>query len=266
MTKRSVPDWMSALPLDPSKLTLEELRVFKETYAWFQEPVEAPEVLQQFYGCFKFLTAYSALVYSEGRFAALNRCWDELTQVFLGEELFGDGIFIQSWMFCDFPIDGKDRTLLDECCDFLGESALAQRFQPFAAQLKKSRLGLHQEILSTKTDTKFRELVTGNVATTLRSVDVYEPGEVFLTRLVEYAGIVFQFGDPKCWPKEYRSELEDMVERKSFFFEGENENARYCRLMKLAGPYWFSCVTRQEEVDIFSPDHYRTYYDAKGEA
>ena len=29
--------------------------------------------------------------------------------------------------------------------------------------------------------------------------------------------------------------------------------------MKLAGPYWMSCVTKDEDVPILDPDHYLTY-------
>ncbi len=29
--------------------------------------------------------------------------------------------------------------------------------------------------------------------------------------------------------------------------------------MKLAGPYWMSCVTQNDAVPILAPDHYLTY-------
>jgi len=35
----------------------------------------------------------------------------------------------------------------------------------------------------------------------------------------------------------------------------------YPTFMKLAGPYWMSCVTKNEAVPIFPPDHYRSYLD-----
>lgn len=35
--------------------------------------------------------------------------------------------------------------------------------------------------------------------------------------------------------------------------------AQYESFMKLAGPYWMSCVTTNDEAPILPPDHYRTY-------
>jgi hypothetical protein len=29
--------------------------------------------------------------------------------------------------------------------------------------------------------------------------------------------------------------------------------------MKLAGPYWMSCVTKNDALPILAPDHYLTY-------
>lgn len=52
--------------------------------------------------------------------------------------------------------------------------------------------------------TKFRELFTGRVLSTIRSVPEYGKGEIFLTRIVEHNGELFQFGDPKCWPKNHQ--------------------------------------------------------------
>ena len=84
--------------------------------------------------------------------------------------------------------------------------------------MKKSRLGLYQEILSSKKTTKFRELITGNTINTFRSVEEYEKGEIFLTSLVEYEGQVYQFGDPKCWPKEFKSQIEGFAREKIALF------------------------------------------------
>jgi hypothetical protein len=34
---------------------------------------------------------------------------------------------------------------------------------------------------------------------------------------------------------------------------------QYEKFMKLAGPYWMSCVTKNEAVPILAPDHCLTY-------
>ncbi len=31
------------------------------------------------------------------------------------------------------------------------------------------------------------------------------------------------------------------------------------KFMKLAGPYWMSCVAKNDDLPILMPDHYRTY-------
>lgn len=34
--------------------------------------------------------------------------------------------------------------------------------------------------------------------------------------------------------------------------------------MKLAGPYWMSCVTSNDAIRILAPDHYLTYIGHRG--
>jgi hypothetical protein len=33
--------------------------------------------------------------------------------------------------------------------------------------------------------------------------------------------------------------------------------------MKIAGPYWMSCVTKNDAVPVLDPDRYRTYHDRR---
>jgi len=33
--------------------------------------------------------------------------------------------------------------------------------------------------------------------------------------------------------------------------------------MKLAGPYWMSCVVKDDSLPILDPDHYLTYPDPR---
>lgn len=46
-----------------------------------------------------------------------------------------------------------------------------------------------------------------------------------------------------------------------FFDEEETEEAQFEAFMKLAGPYWMSCVVPEDDEPILDPDHYLTYLD-----
>ena len=80
--------------------------------------------------------------------------------------------------------------------------------------------------------------------------------------MIEHRGEVFLFGDPRCWPPGMRRQLEDMVTGKMFDVCDEPADFLadpYPRFMKLAGPYWMSCVTKNEAIPILPPDHDRSY-------
>jgi hypothetical protein len=115
---------------------------------------------------------------------------------------------------------------------------------------------------------KFRELLTGRVISAFPSVQEYEKGEIFLIHTMTYGDQVFLFGHPKGFPKEAKNQIEDMVLNKLFFLDDEFADgatpvAQYEVFMKLAGPYWMSCVTPNEAMPILDPDHYRTYLDRR---
>jgi len=113
--------------------------------------------------------------------------------------------------------------------------------------------------MQTRKVSQFRELFTGRAISTVRSVEEYGRGEILLVRTIEYQGEVFLFGNPKGWPKETKKQLQSMVTNKLFYFTGATEVEMYTTFMKLAGPYWMSCVTKDEAVPILDPDHYQTY-------
>lgn len=69
----------------------------------------------------------------------------------------------------------------------------------------------------------------------------------------------FMFGNPKGFPQERKRQIEEMVRDKMCFFEPAPIPAAYETFMKLAGPYWMSCVTSDQDAPILDPDHYRTY-------
>ena len=259
MAKAKKP-WLERVPVDPGKLTLKELRTFKDADDLLLGEIEGPEGFRYFLRCFRFLTLYAMSVHVEKRNPAFSRCWDDLDKTFVRDPVFEDGVFVQAWAFCDFPCGPGERTILDGFEGFLAEKVPEHGFGLFIDQMRRSRLGLYQEVLSTKKTTKFRELITGQVVSTVRSVETYTKGEIFLTRLVEYDGEIFQFADPKCWPKEHKDVLEGVVSDKMrLYFDVGEDQQTYARFMKLAGPYWFSFVSSDHDLPIFVPDHYLTY-------
>jgi hypothetical protein len=260
MRKRQKPQWLRGLPIDPSQLTLDEARSFKEADRYLTEPIEGPKWWQYFMQCFRFLTAFALMTVAENRFPPLTACWNELEEDFMDDEIFDDGLFIQAWIFCDFPCASDDRTILDVFeAEFLQEPEKPY-FTVFIDQMRASRFGVYQEVLRSDTTMRFRELITGNTVNTVRSIQDYEPGEVFLTRLVEYRGDMYHFGDPKCWPKTYATHVENFAREKLLGFHGTTITEKYHNFMRLAGPYWMSCVTSREDVPILPPNHYLHYW------
>jgi hypothetical protein len=93
----SAPGWLKSLPVEPGRLTLEELRHLKDADDYLSEKIEGPECWQYFHRCFKFLFAFSVGLYAEKRFSALNRCWDDFRDSFLKDQDLNDGVFTESF-------------------------------------------------------------------------------------------------------------------------------------------------------------------------
>jgi hypothetical protein len=71
---------------------------------------------------------------------------------------------------------------------------------------------------------------------------------------------VFFFGNPKGFPRDRKEQIEDMVLDKLFTFgDPSDPGGQYEAFMKLAGPYWMSCVCSDPDAPILDPDHYKTY-------
>lgn len=260
------PAWHSILPggLDPSRFSLEELRSAKAAHAFLSERVDGPEGIAEYVRGYRFLLFFGIASIAEDKYAPLTRCWKDLERLFMSDPAFDDGVFVQSWILMDFPFGPKGETALDYFEDFLAGTDMAPQFQRFVDEARKSRLGLHQDVMRTKKVAKFRELLSGKVITAFPSIDEYGKGEILLTRMMSYRDQVFVFGNPKGFPKEARDQIEDMVLDKLFYFEDEPTiEAQYEKFMKLAGPYWMSCVTKNDSTPILGPDHYRTYLDRR---
>lgn len=254
----SRPDWIKKLPTGISNLSFEELRNFKEFDQYLTGSVNGPKGWTYFIKCFRSLTVFSLFSIYENHYPALTKCWNDLEKTFLNDDIFDDGVFVQSWIFCDFPCDDAGKTALDHFEIFVQGD---KHFTAFIQEMKRSRLGVYQEIMSSSKTTKFRELITGSVISAFRNVLEYEKGEIFLTRLVEYKGKTYQLVDPKCWPKQYKPNVEGFIDDKMNYFDGPSDKERYHKLMKLGGPYWMSCVTTDDSCPILPPDHYQKYYD-----
>ena len=96
------------------------------------------------------------------------------------------------------------------------------------------------------------------------SVEEYGKGEILLTHMMGHGDQVFVFDDPKGFPKETKKKIEDMVlDKLVYFFDAaETIPEQYEAFMRLAGPYWMSCVTKNHDAPILDPDHYLTYLRA----
>lgn len=262
--KKPTPDWLEALKrikIDPNKLKLKELKAFKDANRYLTGSIEGPKEWEYLLRCFRFLTAFALGAIYEKQFPPLTRCWEEISRLFIHDKIFDDGVFLESWVFCDFPFGPENETVLNYFEDFIEKSDVASNFQYFINLMKSSRFGLYQEILSNKKNIKLRELFTNKVINIVNSIHEFEKGEIFLTRLIEIGGKSFAFGDPKCWPKEYKTDLEDLIYNKMFYFQAPSIIEQYEQFMKHAGPYWMSCVVSNQECPILDPDRYLVYLD-----
>ncbi|MGA3124003.1 MAG: hypothetical protein ABSF69_24865 [Polyangiaceae bacterium] len=257
--------WLSILPggLDPAQFSLDELRSVREVHAFLSERIDGPQGIVEYIRGFRFLLFFGLACIAQDKYPPLTRCWKDLERLFMSDPAFDDGVFVQSWILMDFPFGPEGQTTLDYFEIFLKGAEVAPRFQRFVDEARKSRLGLHQDVMRTKKVAKFRELLSGNVISAFPSVEEYGKGEILLTRAMAYGNQVFLFGNPKGFPKETKTHLEDMVLNKLYFDDEATLEAQYEAFMKLAGPYWMSCVTKNDDTPILQPDHYRTYLDRR---
>lgn len=210
---------------------------------------------------------YGMCCIQESKYPALNRCYDELSGLFL-TDIFDNEWMVYTWMLCDFPVEeNSNQTVLDHFYAFLTnhENAIPNserdHLEGFYNAMSSSRLGLYEEILSTKKITKFREMFNGKVINTVRSVPDYESGELFIGRIVSYLGSSFLIHDPRCFPPEAKQAVQQMFKDKFFYLSNTmDDSIDYEAFMRLAGPYIMSVTNSDTQVPILSPDHYQIYY------
>jgi len=257
--KKQKPPWLQRIPVDPNKLSFDELRYFKDVDAFLSEPVYGPEGLVYFLRCFKLLTVFAMTCVAENRYPPLTRCWEDLEKFFIDKHAFQDVVFVQAWIFFDFPFGNDGETLLDFYEEYLKNEIKKDHFQCFVDQMRKSRMGLYQEILSSRKTIKFRELITEQTTTIARNDEAFEKGEIFLTRLVEFKGQILQLGGAKRFPKADESKLLKLVRENLTCFNGSTEKEQYENLMKLAGPFWLSFLTSSASFPVLKSTHYHHY-------
>lgn len=198
MAKPKKPAWFSILPgaLDPSEFSFDELRNAKAVHAFLSESVDGPAGIAEYIRAFRFLLFFGIACIAEDKYPPLTRCWKELERHFMTDPAFDDGVFVQSWILMDFPFGPKGETALDHFDDFLKGTDVGPHFQRFIAAARKSRLGLHQDIMRSKKVAKFRELLSGKVTEAFPSIEEYGKGEILLARMMAYDNQVFVFGNP----------------------------------------------------------------------
>ena len=174
------PAWLSFLPpgVSLSKLSLDDVRAVKDAHALLTERVEGPECFVDCTRGFRLLLLFGIDCVAENKYPPLTRCWNELERLFMGDPGFEDGVFVQSWILMDFPFGPQGQTALDYFEDFLTGTPGATELQRFIDAARGSRLGLHQDIMRTKSVARFRELLSGKVTSAVPTVDDYETGEI----------------------------------------------------------------------------------------
>jgi hypothetical protein len=267
--KKSTTAWQARLPggLPASAFSLDELRAAKSTHRFLTGDIPGPPHIAETIRAFRYLMFFGIACIAEDKYPPLTRCWKELDSLFMHDPAFDDGVFVQSWVLLDFPFGPNGDTVLDYFERFLASPGSIEggpRWQSFIKAARGSRLGLYQDVRRTKTAGQFRDLFTGRELSAFRSVDEYGQGEIFLTRMMPAGDQLFMFGNPKCFPRERKHQIEEMVLDKVCCFDpGLSPAADYEAFMKLAGPYWMSCVTSDQDAPILAPDHYLTYLAAE---
>ncbi len=261
--------WKSLLPkkVDVDQLTFEQCLAFSNYYKVLTRKRGGPVGYRIFYRYNLHLLMYGMCCIQEEKYPALNRCYEELSGYFL-TDVFDNEWMVYLWVFCDFPIEkDSERSVLDCFFEFLTENegsipkSEVVHFHGFYQAMASSRLGLYEEILSTKKITKFREMFTGKVISAVRSVPDYESGEIFVGRIVSYLGDSFLIHDPRNFPPAAKQAVAQMYADKFFYISDTMDDAvDYEAFMRLAGPYTMAVTNVDTRVPVLLPDHYEVYY------
>lgn len=210
--------------VSPAAFTLEELRAAKQTYGFLTEVIPGPEGIGYFSRGFRYLLFFGIACIAEDKCPPLTRCWKDLATLFMGDPAFDDDLLVQSWILMDFPFGPARHTALDYFDELLTGTDAGPQLQRFIDAARRSRLGLHQDVIRTKKLAKSASF-HGNEISAFPSIDEYGKGEILLARTMAYGDEVFIFGNTKGFPKEAKKQIEDMVLDKLFDFdEGDSDD------------------------------------------
>ena len=168
---------------------------------------------------------------------------------------------IASWLYFDLPVTDDGRTVVEV---FAAEIAPENdELRAFVDVARKSRFGIFADAGGTRSSHRLLELVTRRRVTVTRGVD-HDPGELFFTRVVDWAGMKFMLGDTRGWPASHLGSVTDMilsrVEVSTWRATVSSVADAYEKFMKLGGPYWFSVLYSLGDDDpVLEPSHYLTY-------
>lgn len=187
MKKKPKSKWQAVLPtgVRPGDLSLAQLRDAKRVHEFLTEDIRAPEEIAYYIRSFRFLLFFGVACIHENKYPPLTACWNDLDERFMHDPYFDDELFVQSWILIDFPFGPDGQTALDYFQTFLSGGDTGAQFERFIHAARRSRLGLHQDVMHTKQHAKVRELFTGDINELFPSAP-YERGEILLVRLMPY--------------------------------------------------------------------------------
>lgn len=262
--KRVKPAWLTMTPggrgLPP--LSLEQLAKLDDSHPLLSEAFPGPPELGARVRAFRVLMMHALARVADGEARALERAWRELERYFGRDASFRLGYFVPSWLLLDFPSEPGGRTAAELYEDF-ARSAGREDLAELVAELRATRLGVYQEVSTSPTAVRLRELYTEREIDVAATFEQGAPGELYLGRLVELGRAWHFWGEFSSFPAEARDKMVEMIGDKlsklSADVAAENRPAAYERLMKLAGPYWMSIVGGDADMPILDPAHYESY-------
>ena len=260
--------WHQLLPggKSPPAYSFDELRAAKQVDAFLRAELPGPAGLAEYIRGFQYLLFFGVACVAANTYPPLTRCWRDLERRFMQDPAFDDGVFVQGWALIDFPFGPAGETALDYFEKFIEGTEASAQLQRFIDAARRSRLGLHQDVRRTAKLATFRELMSGEEIAIFPSIVEYGKGEILLVRMITHGSDIYVFGNPKGFPASAANRIKDMVLDRLFGLETTDFTAdptlQYGTFMKLAGPYWMSCVCTDQDAPVLDPDHYRSYLDA----
>lgn len=269
--KRVKPAWLTMTPggrgLPP--LSLEQLAKLEDSHPLLSEAFPGPPELGASVRALRMLMMHALARVADGEARPLERAWRELERYFGRDASFRLGYFVPSWLLLDFPCEPEGRTAAELYEDFARSAGREDR-AALVAELRGTRLGVYQEVSTSPSVVRLRELYTERELDVAATFEQGGPGELYLGRIVKLGAAWHFWGEFSSFPAEAREQIVEMLSGKLAVLTpeltAENRVAAYERFMKLAGPYWMSIVGGDAEMPILDPDHYKSYLGAGGDA